>query len=232
MNKEEMSYYVHEMHWHLPEETQQNAIDYLIDNAPLNELGQLFSLSNKPHWQNCMKIVTAIGYPYNIAAFPKMVELFQDINWPGANEAVDYFRTLVKQELPQFESYFDAVEEILAESDLVIDYKPSGRTVTTQIGRKCFQAEVPAFTVEIRHEDDLNEAFEEWFRYAFDNNLWALTQSKSVTYEDGFPRMTLQQNEILLVAEHDAYGFTVVTNRAELQQEDNVRKLLENTLNK
>ena len=97
MNKEEMSYYVHEMHWHLPEETQQNAIDYLIDNAPLNELGQLFSLSNKPHWQNCMKVVTAIGYPYNIAPFPKMVELFQDINWPGANEAVDYFRTLDKQ---------------------------------------------------------------------------------------------------------------------------------------
>ena len=97
MNKEEMSYYVHQLHWHLPEETQQNAIDYLIDNAPLNELGQLFSLSNKPHWQNCMKVVTAIGYPYNIAAFPKMVELFQDINWPGANEAVDYFKTLDKQ---------------------------------------------------------------------------------------------------------------------------------------
>lgn len=97
MNKEEMSYYVHQLHWHLPEETQQNAIDHLIDNAPLNELGQLFSLSNKPHWQNCMKVVTAIGYPYNIAAFPKMVELFQDINWPGANEAVDYFKTLDKQ---------------------------------------------------------------------------------------------------------------------------------------
>ena len=129
-----------------------------------------------------------------------------------------------------FESYFDTVEEILAETDLFIDYKPSGRTVLTQIGRKCFQAEVPAFTVEIKREADLNEAFEEWFRYAFDNNLWALTQSKSVTYEDGFPRLMLQQNEILFVAEHDAYGFTVVTNRVELQQEETLRSLLQQAL--
>lgn len=97
MNKDELNYYVHELHWHLPEETKQQAIDYLIENAPLNDLGQLFALSSKPHWQNCMKVVAAIGYPYNIAAFPKMVELFQDMNWPGANEAVDYFKKLEKE---------------------------------------------------------------------------------------------------------------------------------------
>lgn len=96
MNHRTLNYYVYELHWHLPEETQQQAVDYLIDNAPLNDLGQLFVLSSKPHWQNCMKIVEAIGYPYNIAAFPKMVELFQDMNWPGANEAVDYFKKLEK----------------------------------------------------------------------------------------------------------------------------------------
>ncbi|MEG0258268.1 MAG: hypothetical protein RR651_00200 [Lysinibacillus sp.] len=97
MNNRTLNTYVHELHWHLPEETQQEAIDYLIENAPLNDLGQLFVLSSKPHWQNCMKVVDAIGYPYNIAAFPKMVELFQDMNWPGAREIVDYFKTLDKQ---------------------------------------------------------------------------------------------------------------------------------------
>lgn len=96
MNERMLNTYVHELHWHLPEETQQEAIDYLIDNAPLNDLGQLFVLSSKPHWQNCMKVVEAIGYPYNIAAFPKMVELFQDLNWPGAREAIAYFKSLQK----------------------------------------------------------------------------------------------------------------------------------------
>lgn len=38
----------------------------------------------------------AIGYPDNQAAFARMVELFQDINWPGAEEAVQYFQTLEK----------------------------------------------------------------------------------------------------------------------------------------
>ena len=166
-----------------------------------------------------------------------------DVAYAVSGEAHDYveetsirMRQFAKKQFVypfylHFESYYDTVEDILAETELDIDYKPSGRTVTTQIGRKCFQAEVPAFTVEIKSEADLNEAFDEWFRYAFDNNLWALTQSKSVTYEDGFPRMTLQQNEILLVAEHDAYGFTVLTNRKELQEEEALRQLLEEILN-
>ncbi|MEK5080218.1 hypothetical protein MKX73_14915 [Solibacillus sp. FSL W7-1436] len=54
-----------------------------------------------------------------------------------------------------FESYYDAIDEFLADTNIPIMYKPSGRTVPTQIGRKCFQAEVPAFTVEIRNENDL-----------------------------------------------------------------------------
>lgn len=46
-----MNYYIHELHWHLPEDTQQQAIDYLTEHAPLNDLGKLVALSNKPHWQ-------------------------------------------------------------------------------------------------------------------------------------------------------------------------------------
>lgn len=165
-----------------------------------------------------------------------------DVAYAVSGEAHDYveetsvrMRQFAKQQFEYpfylyFESYYDAVEEILAETDLVIHYKPSGRTVTTQIGRKVFQAEVPAFMVEIRDETDLNEAFEEWFRYAFDNMLWAITQADSITYKDGFPYIALQQNELILLTEHDAYGFTVVTNRAELQQEKALRSLLEEAL--
>ena len=43
-----------------------------------------------------MKVIEAVGYPHNEAAFPRIVELFQDINWPGAKEAVLYFQTLDK----------------------------------------------------------------------------------------------------------------------------------------
>lgn len=129
-----------------------------------------------------------------------------------------------------FESYYDAVDEILAETNLPINYKPSGRTVLTQIGLKCFQAEVPAFTVEIRHENDLDEAFKEWFRYAFDNLFWAIRQTDSITYKNGFPYIQLHESELILLTEHDAYGFTVVTNRVDLQQEKQARKLVEDAI--
>ena len=126
-----------------------------------------------------------------------------------------------------FESYHDSPEWILQEKDFNIRYKPSGRTVLTQTGRKCFQAEVPVFTVEIRNENELNEAFSEWFRYAFDNLFWAIRQTDSITYKNGFPYIELQESELILLTEHDAYGFTVVTNRIDLQQENHARKLVE-----
>lgn len=128
-----------------------------------------------------------------------------------------------------FESYHDATDEILADTNVPITYKPSGRTVLTQTGRKCFQAEVPTFTVEIRNENDLNEVFSK-FRYAFDNLFWAITQANSITYKDGFPYIKLQQSELILLTEHDAYGFTIVTNQVDLQQENHVRKLLEDAI--
>lgn len=162
-----------------------------------------------------------------------------DVAYALSGEAHDYveetsvrMRQFAKQQFTYpfylyFESYYDAVDEILADTNLAITYKPSGRTVTTQSGGKCFQAEVPRFTVEIRDKKDLDEAFEEWFRYAFDNMLWAITQADSITYKDGFPYIALQQNELILLTEHDAYGFTVVTMRTELQQEETLRTMLQ-----
>lgn len=125
-----------------------------------------------------------------------------------------------------FESYYDTSDEILAETGFDILYKPSGRTVLTQTGRKLFQAEVPAFTVKISDEVALDEVFALWFQFAFDNNLWALTQEDSVMYKDGYAQIELKEDEIILVTEHDAYGFTVLTNRAELQHEEVLRSTL------
>lgn len=102
MNREEIKHYVNELHWHLPEETQQDAINWLVANMPLNQLASVFPTYGKSYWQNSVKVVMEIGYPYNIAAFPNMVELFQDLNWPGAEDAVQYFQTLEKQIVTPF----------------------------------------------------------------------------------------------------------------------------------
>ncbi|MEG0473288.1 MAG: hypothetical protein RR588_13225, partial [Solibacillus sp.] len=116
-----------------------------------------------------------------------------------------------------FESYYDSPEWILQETGFDIRYKPSGRTVLTQIGRKMFQAEVPTFTVAITNQVLLDQAFKLWFQNAFDNHLWAITQDDVVYYENGFAAVDLTKDMTILVTEHDAYGFTVVTNQADYQ---------------
>lgn len=92
-----LKYYTNCLHWHLPEETQQQAIDWLVVQAPRDRLSFIFQESEKFCWQNAVEVVKRIGYPENEAAFPSLVELFQDMNWPGAEEAVQYFQTLEKK---------------------------------------------------------------------------------------------------------------------------------------
>ena len=180
----------------------------------------------------------------NLLRYEKPEHLMWEVhNWDVAyavsGEAHDYveetsirLRQFAKQQFTypfyiHFESYHDVVDEILAETTLPIRYQPSGRTVTTQIGRKCFQAEVPAFTVEIQHDEHLDEAFAQWFRYAFDNLFWAIRQTDAITYMDGFPHIELEHNECVLLTEHDAYGFTVITNQSKLEQQQALRAVLE-----
>ena len=91
-----IKHYAHELHWHLPEETQYEAIEWLIENTPRAQLACIFPPYSKSCWQNAMKVIEAVGYPDNETAFPRIVELFRDINWPGAEEAVLYFQTLEK----------------------------------------------------------------------------------------------------------------------------------------
>ena len=115
MDTELIKHYAFELHWHLPEEIQQVAIDWLITNTPRDQLALIFPPYGKSCWQNAMKVIEAIGYPHNETAFPRIVELFQDINWPGANEAVLYFQTLDK---PVVVPYIEAAgKQAIAECD-------------------------------------------------------------------------------------------------------------------
>ena len=96
MDPELIKHYAHELHWHLPEEIQQEAVDWLVAYTPRDQLALIFPPYGKSYWQNSVKVIAKIGFPDNVAAFPSMVELFQDINWPGAEEAMQYFQTLEK----------------------------------------------------------------------------------------------------------------------------------------
>lgn len=111
-----------------------------------------------------------------------------------------------------FEGDEEIRKEVLAEATIPVAYAPSGRTVLTQIGSKTFQAEVSRFTVCIEQEHALHETFQNYFNVATYNELWVVHQHDTITYENGFASITLGSDETILVAAHDAYGFTFITN--------------------
>ncbi|MEK4424901.1 hypothetical protein [Solibacillus sp. FSL K6-1523] len=129
-----------------------------------------------------------------------------------------------------FESYYDSLEWVLQEMGFDIRYKASGRTVLTQTGQKMFQAEVPTFTVAITNQVLLDQSFQLWFQNAFDNHLWAITQDDVIYYENGFAAVDLMKDMTILIAEHDASGFTVVTNQADYQSESLLQGYLEKVI--
>lgn len=83
MDLKRLTSYTAQLDWHLPEETQEAAIAWLIEHMPREQLSLLFSpYTEKSCWQNAVQVVVAIGYPENEVALPHLVELFQDLNWP------------------------------------------------------------------------------------------------------------------------------------------------------
>lgn len=68
---------------------QQNAIKRAVDAISSNQLqfSDLFT-KDKSTWENFCKIVQGIGYPANRPAIPTMFMLLQDVNWPGAYDAL------------------------------------------------------------------------------------------------------------------------------------------------
>lgn len=115
MDKVLIIHYAYELNWHLPEHYQQDAMDWLVKETPRDQLSLIFPKYNKFCWQNAVEVVKRIGYPENESAFPKLVELFQDLNWPGALEAMNYFRTVDKKVVAKYIK--DAVVQAKATND-------------------------------------------------------------------------------------------------------------------
>ncbi|AUJ26070.1 hypothetical protein A21D_03028 [Virgibacillus dokdonensis] len=113
-----------------------------------------------------------------------------------------------------FEGYEDEVESVLSHQDTFdIYYQPSGRKVLTMSGLKIYRAEIPSFMVTIPNKKALENVFSQWFHLAMENNMWLISQEANVLYyENKFATIELKDQAIILVTEHDAQGFSVITN--------------------
>ncbi|UYZ37905.1 DUF5071 domain-containing protein [Clostridium beijerinckii] len=111
---EDINVLINKLDWNTPIDSQKEAINKLlsIDN---NDVGLLIQPMEQKYWDNSAKVLKKIGYPRNKLAIPGLLEWLQDLNWPGAQTAME---TLQKVEVFELLPYLEtAIQKAVEEND-------------------------------------------------------------------------------------------------------------------
>lgn len=92
------------LNWHESEQQQRRAIEaFKIAHINGENIGiifqELLTRGKKSHWENIVTIIKEIGYTENKEYLPILFELLQDLNFPGAKDALEYLASLKKVDL-------------------------------------------------------------------------------------------------------------------------------------
>lgn len=71
MEDEEIIYHVYNLNWHLPEETQKEAADILLQ-LPADKVRLIIPKYGKACWENGVAVIRKIGYPRNENALQRL----------------------------------------------------------------------------------------------------------------------------------------------------------------
>lgn len=158
--------------------------------------------------------------------------------WPEADDYVEETSLLMQQTADNlfqypffihFEGYDDDIDEVCAKiSRYDAIYQDSGRKVLTMHTRKTYHAEVPSFPIKITNRETLENVFSEWFYLARENMMWLITQKQKICYQDGFACVDAAAEPVILLADHDAQGFTLMSSRSCLQTKADIIRLMDN----
>ncbi|URZ15657.1 DUF5071 domain-containing protein [Clostridium felsineum] len=61
------------------------------------EIPSLIKNTDKSYWGEAVKVISEIGSPRNYIAIPELISLLQDLNWPGADEALKIMESMDKK---------------------------------------------------------------------------------------------------------------------------------------
>ncbi|WP_100329990.1 hypothetical protein [Bacillus xiapuensis] len=113
-----------------------------------------------------------------------------------------------------FEAYDDMKEELMREwQPQNIRYQHTNRTVLTMTNGCTYHAEVPAFSLAIHNEEELEEFLAELFYLPAQNEAFTLSQRPHMTYCDGYQSIDLKDGEAVIAFGHDAQGCIVYSNK-------------------
>ncbi|HCC07515.1 MAG TPA: hypothetical protein DEP72_05085 [Clostridiales bacterium] len=114
MDNNKVKLLVTNLDWNMSIETQNNTID-LLTKIDAEQVGLLIDFKLKGTWENAVKVVKKIGYPGNYRAIPSLLELLQDLNWPGTLMGVEILTSMdIKVTIPFIE---EAIQKAYNEED-------------------------------------------------------------------------------------------------------------------
>ena len=87
MSETEILNYIGKLDWKHPKSVQKNAIKTLIKTDD-KYLPLIFDKTRKSTWENAVKVIKEIRFPRNKIFVNDLIWLLQDLNWPGATDAV------------------------------------------------------------------------------------------------------------------------------------------------
>ncbi|MHA6484113.1 DUF5071 domain-containing protein [Paenibacillus sp. strain BS8-2] len=98
------------LNWHRPQSEQDFAVQELIHYK--DEIINIFiSETQKEQWHNAIRIIERLDNLDQLKAVPQMLLLLMDMNWPGAQPAVEIMKKL------DLESIRPYVEEVLIRAE-------------------------------------------------------------------------------------------------------------------
>ena len=88
MNNDNIKLLLENLSWNASQFDQSISVEALAKMEEIN-YSLLFDWERKDKWENTIKVVEKIGTPKNTFFIPDLLKLMQDINWPGAWQAVE-----------------------------------------------------------------------------------------------------------------------------------------------
>ena len=110
-------YYIKQLHCSISEQEFNMITNKIKKEANIKYNMFILPPEGKEYWENCAKIIIQLDDKTIIPLIPKMLEYFQDLNWPGAMEI---FNRINEIENPFIETYIlQCIEKAYLERDYI-----------------------------------------------------------------------------------------------------------------
>ncbi|MBQ8588854.1 MAG: hypothetical protein IJ486_00125 [Firmicutes bacterium] len=117
MNKNEISKVIVALDWRTPVSEASMIIDSLSKLNDKDVIGKIFNEGGKNTWEGFVKLAAAAEPSNRRAYFPYLLELLQDMNWPGSLAAMEL---LEKSDLEEVIAYLkEAICQAFEKRDFI-----------------------------------------------------------------------------------------------------------------